>query len=104
MPPIVRAVTDLAQTVQMNGRPIAAQRYALGGPVCIGAELRGRWVYSAFNEVTREAYRDQFDVGVLFVAVDNPRSLHTPTDKLGAQPLATLEVDSRRFHFLAFSF
>jgi hypothetical protein len=54
--------------------------------------------------VTREAYRDQFDVGVLFVAADNPRSLHTATDKLGAHPLATFEVDSRRFHFLAFTF
>ncbi len=104
LPPIVRAVTELAQTVQMNGRPIAAQRYALRGPVCIGAELRGRGVYSAFNEVTREAYRDRFDLGVLFVAEDNPRSLHTATDKLGARSLATFEVDSKRFHFLAFDF
>lgn len=104
VPPIVRAVIELAETVQMNGRPIAAQRYALRGPVCIGAELRGQGVYSAFNAVTREAYRDQFDVGVLFVAADNPRSLHTATDKLGAQSLATFEVDSRRFHFLAFDY
>ena len=42
LPPIVRAVTELAETVQMNGQPIAAQRYALRGPVCIGAELRGQ--------------------------------------------------------------
>ena len=104
LPPIVRAVTELAKTVQLNGRPIAAQRYALRGPVCIGAELRGQGVYSAFNAVTRTAYRDQFDVGVLFVAADNPRSLHTATDKLGAQSLAIFEVDSRRFHFLAFDF
>lgn len=104
LPPIVRAVIDLAQTVEMNGRPIALQRYALRGPVCIGAELRGQGVYSSFNAVTRKAYRDQFDVGVLFVAADNPRSLHTATDKLGAQSLATFEVDSKLFHFLAFSF
>ena len=102
--PITRAVIELAQTVEMNGRSIAAQRYALRGPVCIGAELRGQGVYSAFNAVTREAYRDQFDVGVLFVAADNERSLHTATDKLGAQSLATFEVDARLFHFLAFNF
>ena len=104
LPPIVRAVIELAETVQMNGRPIAAQRYALRGPVCIGAELRGQGVYSAFNAVTRKAYRDQFDIGVLFVAADNERSLHTATDKLGAQSLASFTVDSSRFHFLAFDF
>jgi hypothetical protein len=41
---------------------------------------------------------------VVFVAADNPRSLHTTTTKLGARSLAEFEVDSKRYHFLVFDF
>jgi hypothetical protein len=104
LPPIVAAMVELAQTLEFNGAPIAAQRYAFRGPVCIAAEARGQGVYSRFNSVTREAYRDRYDVGVLFVSADNPRSLHTTTAKLGARVLAEFEADGRRFHLLAFAF
>jgi len=42
--------------------------------------------------------------GGMHVAADNPRSLHTTTTKLGARSLAEFEVDSRRYHLLAFDF
>lgn len=104
LPAIVRAMLELAQTLEWHGKPIALQRFAFRGPVCIGAEIRGRGVYSAFNAVTAKAYQDRFDLGVLFVAADNPRSLHTTTTKLGAQSLAVFEADGRRYHLLAFEF
>lgn len=104
LPAIVRAMLGLAETLEMDGKPIARQRFALRGPVCIDKAARGRGVYSTFNSVTRRAYRDRFDVGVLFVADGNPRSLHTTTAKLGAIPLAEFEADGRRFHFLAYRF
>ena len=102
--PIIRAMLDLAETVEFNGAPVARQRYAFRGPVCIAEAARGRGVYSAFNTVTDEAYRNRFDLGVLFVSADNPRSLHTTIAKLGARPLVEFEADGRRFHFLAFEF
>lgn len=104
LPPIVGAMQDLAQTLEFNGAPIARQRYAVRGPVCIAAEARGQGVYSRFNAVTAEAYRDRYDVGVLFVSADNPRSLHTTTAKLGARVLAEFDADGKRYHFLAFAF
>ena len=104
LPPIIAARRELVQTLEFNGVPIAQQRYAFRGPVCIAAEARGQGVYSRFNAVTGEAYRDRYDVGVLFVSADNPRSLHTATTKLGAQVLAEFEADGKRFHFLAFAF
>jgi hypothetical protein len=104
LPPIPRAMAELAETVEVNGTPIAQQRYAFRGPVCIAAEARGRGVYSAFNAVTREAYRDRYDLGVLFVSADNPRSLHTTTAKLGAQPVAEFTVDGKRYQFMVFEF
>jgi hypothetical protein len=61
-------------------------------------------VYSEFNSVTRRAYRDRFDLGVLFVAAGNPRSLHTTTTKLGAHPLAEFEAEGRHYYFLAYEF
>ncbi|TGD89711.1 hypothetical protein BayCH28_03680 [Mycolicibacterium sp. CH28] len=102
--PIVQAVVDLAETLEFNGKPISQYRFALRGPVCVDEAARGRGVYTAFNAATRAAYRGRFDLGVLFVAADNPRSLHTSTTKLGATSLAVFEVDSQRYHFLAFSF
>lgn len=102
LPAIVRAMLDLSETLEWNGKPIALQRFAFRGPVCIGAEIRGRGVYSVFNAVTAKAYRDRFDLGVLFVAADNPRSVHTTTSKLGAQSLAVFEADGRPYHFMAF--
>ena len=104
LPPIVRAMLDLADTIEVNGKPIAAQRWALRGPVCIDEASRGCGIYASFNAITGEFYRDRYDIGVVFVAADNPRSLHTTTTKLGARSLAEFEVDSARYHFLAFEF
>jgi hypothetical protein len=104
LPPIVQAMLDLADTIEVNGKPIAAQRWALRGPVCIDEAFRGCGIYGAFNAATGKFYRDRYDVGVVFVAADNPRSLHTTTTKLGARSLAEFEVDSARYHFLAFDF
>jgi len=104
LPPIVQAMLDLADTIEVNGKPIAAQRWALRGPVCIDEAFRGCGIYGAFNAATGTFYRDRYDVGGVFVAADNPRSLHTTTTKLGARSLAEFEVDSARYHFLAFDF
>ena len=104
LPPIVRAMLDLAEVIEVNGTPIAAHRWALRGPVCIDEAFRGCGIYSAFNAATREFYRDRYELGVVFVAADNPRSLHTTTTKLGARSLAEFEVDSARYRFLVFSF
>lgn len=104
LPAVLKGMLDLTETLKMNGTPIALQRFAVHGPVCIAEKVRGRGVYSSLHAVTREAYRDRFDLGVLFVSADNPRSLHTTTTKLGAQSLAEFEADGKRFHFLAFEF
>lgn len=104
LPPLMTAMLDLAEVTEFDGAPIAAQRYALRGPVLIGEQARGRGIYTAFNTVTAMAYRDRFDIGVLFVSTDNPRSLHTTTTKLGATPLAVFEAGGGTYHFLAFSF
>ena len=104
LPAVIKGMLDLTETLQINGTPIAAQRFCIHGPVCIAEEVRGRGVYSALHAAALEAYRDRFDLGVLFVAADNPRSLHTTTTKLGAQSLAVFEADGRQYHFLVFAF
>ena len=104
LPPIVRSMLDLADTIDVNGKPIAEQRWALRGPVCIDEAFRGCGIYASFNATTEEFYRERYDLGVVFVSADNPRSLHTTTTKLGARSLAEFEVNSARYHFLAFDF
>lgn len=102
--PILAAMMELAETLTFNGRPIAQQRFAFRGPVLIDRSARGQGLYSKFNTVTRRAYADRFDIGVLFVAADNPVSLHTTTSRLGAESLTIFEVDGKQYHFLAFRF
>lgn len=104
LPAALKGMLDLTETLPLNGTTIANQRFAVHGPSCIAEEVRGRGLYSSLHAVTREAYRDRYDLAVLFVAADNPRSLHTTTTKLGAQSLAQFDADGRRFHFLAFEF
>lgn len=101
---ISRAMADLTEATSFRGRLLASQRVACRGPVLIAEQARGQGIYTAFNAVTREAYRDRFDVGVLFVAADNPRSLHTTTTKLGAESLGLFFVGGRCYHFLAYAF
>jgi hypothetical protein len=103
-PPILKSMLELVATLDFNGAPIAQQRYAFRGPVLVDPDARGRGIYSAFNEVTHEAYADRFDIGVLFVAADNHRSVHTTTTKLGAESLAIFEVGGSQYHFMAFAF
>jgi hypothetical protein len=102
--PILRTMLDLTATVEFNGRPIAEQCFAFRGPVLIDRTARGQGLYSAFNRLTHEAYRDRYDVGVLFVAAENPLSLHAVTTKLGATALTTFDVNAKHYHFLAFNF
>ena len=104
LPTVLREMLALTETLKMNGRTIARQRFAVHGPVCIAEEVRGQGVYSSLHAITQAAYRDRFDLGVLFVAADNPRSLHTTRTRLGAQSLAEFQADGKRFHFLAFAF
>ncbi len=104
LPAVLREMVALTETLEMNGKPIAQQRYAVHGPVCIAEEVRGHGVYSSLHAVSREAYRIQYDIGVLFVAADNSRSLHTTSTRLGARSLAEFEADGHRFRFLAFEF
>ncbi len=101
---ISRAMVDLTEVTSFRDRSLAGQRVACRGPVPIAEAARGQGIYTAFNEATREANRKRFDVGVLFVAADNPRSLHTTTAKLGAESLAKFEVRGRRYLFLAYAF
>lgn len=101
--PVIKTMLEQAEILEFDGAPIAAQRYALRGPVCIAEEARGVGIYSAFNAVTAVAYCDRFDLAVLFVSTENPRSLHTSTTKLGAASLAVFDVDGRRYHLLAYS-
>jgi hypothetical protein len=104
LPPIVHAILDLVDTLEVNGKPIAAQRWALRGPVCIDEAFRGCGIYAAFNATTGEFYRHRYELGVVFVAAENPRSLHTTTTKLRARSLAEFAVDSKRYHLLVFDF
>ncbi len=104
LPAVVREMVRLAESVALGGKALAKQAYCLHGPVCIDERFRGQGIFSAFEVVTRKAYWGRYQYAVLFVSVDNPRSLHTVTTKLGARDLVVFTAEGKSYHLLAFEF
>jgi hypothetical protein len=101
-PPIVERMVALADTIEYRGRRISSYHLALRGPVCIDERFRGHGLYGRFNAVTKAAYRDTYEIGMLFVAARNPRSLRTTTSKLNATVVDTFEVGGESYHYLVY--
>lgn len=104
LPAVVREMVRLADSNLADGKFLATRPYAIHGPVCIDERFRGKGVFSAFHQATRNAYRNLYDRAVLFVSVDNPRSLHTATAKLGARTMGRFFAEGAEFHLLVMEF
>jgi hypothetical protein len=104
LPEVVRKMVRLADSFFLGAKHLSSKPYAIHGPVCIDERFRGKGVYSALNKATRQAYRGQFDHAVLFVSVENPRSLHTASSKLPAKTMGRFMADGHEFHLLVMDF
>jgi predicted GNAT superfamily acetyltransferase len=72
------------------------------GPVCVAARWRGRGVLRGMYHALRCEIAGDFDAGVLFVAKDNPHSLHVHADGLGMTLVGDFAFDRRSYWILAF--
>lgn len=102
LPPIVEQMIALSDTLEYRGRRIADYTHALRGPVCIDERFRGHGLYGRFNAATKAAYRDDYEIGILFVSARNPRSLRTTTTKLNATVVDTFQVGEESYHYLVY--
>ena len=100
--PVVAAMLEQLPRVSFLGRPLSGQRTFVYGPVCVAQAWRGRGVLRGLYDALRREIAGDYDAGVLFVAKDNPHSLHAHADGLGMSLVGDFEFGARRYWILAF--
>lgn len=77
-------------------------RVFIYGPVCIDRAYRGRGLLRGLYETLRREVAGRYDIGVAFVADDNPRSLRVHVDGLGMGDVGEFVFWGKQYHILAF--
>ncbi len=100
--PLLAAMIDRFQRVEFLGRPLAAQRTFIYGPVCVARSHRGRGLLRGLYGALRREVAGGYDAGVAFVAKDNQRSLAAHADGLGMTLAGDFVFDGKAYWILAF--
>jgi hypothetical protein len=85
-----------------KGRPLDQYRSFIYGPICVDRPLRGDGILEGLYEEFLRQLSGRFEVGALFVSLNNPRSLAAHMDKLGMVKLCEFTFDNRVFALLVF--
>ncbi|WP_005034839.1 GNAT family N-acetyltransferase [Holophaga foetida] len=101
-PPIIRSMSATFDRVIFQGQPLSAQRKFLYGPVCIDLPFRGQGLLRRMFLRLNQELEGSFEVGVVFVAADNPHSMEVHTKGLGMQPVGEFTHAGLRYHILAY--
>lgn len=101
-PPVVDALLEAAASAKLDGIALAGRRLFLYGPVCVAARYRGKGVLRRLFEAARAHVRGRFDVGLAFIAADNPHSLAAHVEGLGMRDAARFHAAGKSYHLVAF--
>jgi Acetyltransferase (GNAT) family len=100
--PLLAAMLDRFPRVHFLGRPLAAQRTFIYGPVCVARPHRGRGLLRGLYDALRREVAGGYDAGVAFVAKDNQRSLAAHTEGLGMTIAGDFAFNGKKYWILAF--
>jgi hypothetical protein len=102
MPPLLDLAARTFQGAQFRGKPGREWKAFLEGPLCIAAGHRGEGMRHGLHKALMDAVRGRYEVGVSFIAFDNPRSYHGATAHGGFEEVASFDLNGRLHHILAF--
>lgn len=100
--PVIAKMLESYKIVQFEGKPLSRYESYIYGPVCIGREYRRRGFLRGLYEAQKKDLTGQFEVGVAFVARNNPHSLKAHVSGLGMTEVGDFEVKGNRYVILAF--
>lgn len=100
--PLLAAMMQQFDAIDYRGRSLVASRVFIYGPVCIGRSYRGQGLLRGLYETLQEEVVGQYDIGVAFVADDNPHSLRAHVDGLGMAHVGEFAFSGKQYHILAF--
>ena len=100
--PVLAAMLERYPQLRYLGAPLDQLSSFVYGPVCIDREWRGRGFLRALYDARQAQVAGRFQVGVGFVAKDNPHSLAAHADGLGMRVVGDFSFDARQHWILAF--
>lgn len=100
--PVLAKMLESYDRVQFLGKPLSSYNSYIYGPVCIGRDYRRRGLLRGLYEAQKKDLAGQFEVGVAFVARNNPHSLQAHVAGLGMTDVGDFEVRGNVYVILAF--
>jgi predicted N-acetyltransferase YhbS len=100
--PLIAHMLKRLKDVLFDGVSLSSRCLFVYGPVCIDKQSRGQGILAGMFGIMKELLKSDYDVGIAFVAQDNPRSFQAHTAKLGMRVIDTFEFGGGRYSTLAF--
>ena len=100
--PVLVEMLKSYDRVQFRGKPLNSYNSYVYGPVCIGKRYRQRGLLRGLYEAQKRDLAGRFDVGVAFVARNNPHSLQAHVAGLGMDEVGDFKVKGNIYVILAF--
>jgi len=100
--PVIAKMLESYDRLSFGGRPLSAFKSYIYGPVCIGREYRGQGLLRGLYKAQKKDLAGQFEIGVAFVARNNPHSLSAHVAGLGMIEAGDFLVDDNNYVTLAF--
>ncbi len=100
--PVIAKMLESYNLFQFEGEPLSRYESYVYGPVCIAREYRKRGFLRGLYEAQKKDLAGQFEVGVAFVARNNPHSLNAHVSGLGMTEVGDFEVKGNRYVTVAF--
>ncbi len=101
-PPLVQAICALLPDLTYRQRALADYQWFFYGPVLVDADYRGQGLLPRLFAASRAALAGRFAIGIAFIAAENAASLRVHTQKLGLEPVGSLQFQGGTYHLLVF--
>ncbi|HEY7715764.1 MAG TPA: N-acetyltransferase [Candidatus Binatia bacterium] len=100
--PVIAKMLESYDRLVFEGKPLSAFKNYVYGPVCIGKQYRGRGLLRGLYEAQKRVLAGEFEIGVAFVARNNPHSLSAHIAGLGMAEAGDFSVNDSVYATLAF--
>ena len=100
--PLMAHMATLFPVTSYKSKPLNQYRNFIYGPVCVERPLRGKGILEGLFREYKAQLAGQFDIGILFVSLANPRSLQAHIHKLGMCKLCEFSFSGREYGLLIF--
>lgn len=100
--PVLAKMLELYDQVEFEGKPLSTYKSYIYGPVCVDRGYRGQGLLRGLCEAQKNDLAGKFEVGVAFVARNNPHSLQAHVTGLGMMEVGDFTARDNVYAILAF--